>query len=449
VAGFVVFLACALVELLVANRVIVFLAPADVGFLAVVVPMSFLQLRRFIEDAGRLHALSGRLAGEVRERTEERDRAELALVEAERLAALGRLAAGVGHEINNPLTYMQLALDDVDEHLAASGASERARQSLADARDGAWRIQKVVEGLRMYSRRQDERRPLDPADVARAALKVAHPHLRHVARIESRLEPTPHVLGDEPRLVQAIVNLLTNAAQAVAERQGAGRIALAVRRCGGDVALEVEDDGAGLPEADRGRLLEPYFTTRAARGGLGLGLFVTQGIADAHGGRVEFEPLEPRGTRVRIVLPALEPGATPPPAPTHRGARPPEPRGPRPRLLIVDDEPLVLRVLSQGLAPRWDVTCADGGAAAVRLLQGGAFDAVVCDLLMPGTSGMALAEHVAMHHPRLRPRMVFLTGGAVTPEAQAFLEGDDVSVLSKPVRLDELESRLHDTIGAR
>lgn len=449
VAGFVVFLACALVELLVANRVIVFLAPADVGFLAVVVPMSFLQLRRFIEDAGRLHALSGRLAGEVRERTEERDRAELALVEAERLAALGRLAAGVGHEINNPLTYMQLALDDVDEHLAASGASERARQSLADARDGAWRIQKVVEGLRMYSRRQDERRPLDPADVARAALKVAQPHLRHVARIESRLEPTPLVLGDEPRLVQAIVNLLTNAAQAVAERQGAGRIALAVRRCGGDVALEVEDDGAGLPEADRGRLLEPYFTTRAARGGLGLGLFVTQGIADAHGGRVEFEPLEPRGTRVRIVLPALEAGAAPAPSPARRGASPPEPRGPRPRLLVVDDEPLVLRVLSQGLASRWDVTCADGGGAAVRLLEGGVFDAVVCDLLMPGTSGMALAEHVATHHPRLRPRMVFLTGGAVTPESQAFLEAGDVSVLSKPVRLEELEARLRDTIEAR
>ncbi len=456
VAGFAVFFAASIVEVLVANRVIVFISPADIGFLAVVAPTAVRLLRRFVDDAERLHALSGRLAGEVRERTEERDRAETALVEAERLAALGRLAAGVGHEINNPLTYLQLSLERVARHLQATEAPADVRQSVEDSRDGAWRIQKVVEGLRVYSRRPEDRRALDPAEVARAALKVAHPQLRHVANVHAELASTPPVLGDEPRLVQALVNLLSNAAQAVLEQHGAGTITLRTgAEPGGLVFFEVEDDGPGIATEHRAHLSEPYFTTRASRGGLGLGLFVTRGIVDAHGGRLSFESPGGRGTRVRLTLPALDPAAaTAAGEPAATSARPGEPAhddvapAARPSLLVVDDEPLVLRVLAEALGHGWRVTSAGSGAEALEQLSAGRFDAVVCDLFMPGVGGMDVAAHLEQHDPALRARLVFLTGGAVTAEAQAFLERPDVAYLEKPVDIADLDAFLRARIAA-
>ena len=229
VLGFAVFFACAVVEMLVANSVMVALSPADIGFLAVVLPSSIDLLRRFLADSRRLDELSLSLAGQVRDRTQERDRAEQALLESERLAALGRLAAGVGHEVNNPLTYMTLALERVDEHLEVAGAPADVRASLGHARDGAQRIRKVVEGLRTYSRRHDERVPLALAEVVGNALEVARPQLRHVAHVESEVAAAPRVLGDEPRLVQALVNLLVNAGQAVGARPGPGRIVVRTR----------------------------------------------------------------------------------------------------------------------------------------------------------------------------------------------------------------------------
>lgn len=469
-AGFSVFFFCVMVEVLAANRVFAFLSLADLGMLAVVLPLTIQLVERLTFDTQRLGALSGQLAGEVQQRTEERDRAETALVETEQLAALGRLAAGVGHEINNPLTYLQLALDEVETHIIDAGAPVRVREAVDHARDGAERIQKVVEGLRSYSRRQDERHPVDVRDVAGAALKVARPHLRHVARVETEFADVPRVLGDEPRLVQALVNLLINASQAVEARGGgAGSIVVSTARGSGDeVVLSVADDGAGIAPEHLARLTEPYYTTRARDGGLGLGLFVTQGIVDTHGGRLEVNSQVGAGTSVRIVLPgiaaSLASTAEPLPiAQTPPGRLPAQPAfefepGPeaappagstgaasapvRRRLLVVDDEPLVASFLKSGLQPAWSVACATNAADALQLLASHQYDAMVCDLMMPGMSGMELADELAASRPSLRARMVFLTGGAVTAAAEQFLGRPDVVYLTKPVRLKDLDGAL-------
>jgi signal transduction histidine kinase/CheY-like chemotaxis protein len=445
ILGFTVFFACTVVEVLVAARVFAFPSLMDLGFLAIVMPASTEMLRRLMRDARRLEALTGRLAGEVRERTEERDRAEAALVEAEHHAALGRLAAGVGHEINNPLTYLLLALEEVGAHLRESAAPAPVREALVSARDGAQRIQKVVEGLRTYSRRQAERRPLEPAALVNAALRVAGPHLRHLAGVRTELETTGAVRGDEARLVQALVNLLVNASQAIAQRPGAGHIVVRARsRDAREVVLEVEDDGPGLAREALAHLAEPYFTTRGESGGLGLGLFVTRGIVDSHGGRLEFDSEPGRGMRARIVLP-LDPESAVPDdarAPRDEPPPPPAPASSSRRLLLVDDEPAVLELLGRQLEREWVTTCALDGAAALAALQRERFDAVVCDLMMPGLTGMELAERLARLDPALRRRTLFLTGGAVTAEAQAFLDRPDVCHLMKPIRASELSERL-------
>jgi CheY-like chemotaxis protein len=239
-----------------------------------------------------------------------------------------------------------------------------------------------------------------------------------------------------------------NASQALSGREKGGRIDVRTRvTSDGSVAIEVADDGPGIPDAQRARLAEPYFTTRAQDGGLGLGLFVTRGIVDAHDGRLVFDVPPGGGTLVRIELPAL---ATSPPAttvgvssrvPQVTGGGPPPPEGGAP-LLLIDDEPIVLRLLATVLESEWDVVSAADADEALRLLGSRPFQRIVCDLMLPGMSGMELAERIREIDPDLRRRMVFLTGGAVTADAQAFLSREDVVHLMKPVDITRLREVL-------
>jgi signal transduction histidine kinase/CheY-like chemotaxis protein len=446
VLGFAVFFLCSIDEVLVANRAIVFVSLGAVGLVVVVLPLTVALVRRVIADAWRLSELSGRLEDEVRTRTEERDRARSALLEAERQAALGRLAAGVGHEINNPLTYLQLALEEA--RTAAHGsAGVVLGEALETARDGANRIQRVVEGLRSYSRQQEQHAALDLRDVARTALKVAGPQVRHVAAVELELDAVPSILGDEPRLVQAVVNLLTNAAQAVGGRPDARVVVSTATAASGAAELAVRDSGPGIPPELIRRVSEPFFTTRSGAGGLGLGLFVTTGIVADHKGRLVLESLPGQGTRACIVIPPAPAGTVTPAPPALDAAPSPAPVERRARVLIVDDDPLVLRMLSRALERWWQVTAVTSGEEALALAATEPFDAVVCDLMMPGMSGMEVCDELDKRHPALRRRTLFLTGGAVAQEAQDFLARADVRSLTKPVSPAVLSSTLHELLG--
>jgi signal transduction histidine kinase len=443
--AFALFLLCRLDELLVSNRVIEFLSLGDVGFVAIVLGTTIETAHRAIVDAHVLASLKQQLEGDLLVRTEERNRAQVALLESERLASLGQLAAGVGHEINNPLVYMILGLDRLHEHLASAGAPAEIHEALTDARDGADRIQRVVEGLRSYSHHDEERLALDPIEIVRAALNVTAPQLRYVANVELAFEPTPRVAAAESALVQVIGNLLVNAGHAVAER-GSGLGSIVVRTTtipSGEVAIEVRDDGVGLSPDDLRRIGEPCFTTRARAGGLGLGLFVSRGILTAHGGRLETESQLGAGTTVRVVLPSL---LTPPVAPAAR-ASPPTAPSTRRRLLLVDDDPAVLRSLDRALRRNWEVVSVASGSAALDAVRATPFDVVVCDLMMPGMSGMEVADVLRRSHPELFARTLFLTGGAVDEKAARFLERSDIRHELKPVRLDALERALASVVA--
>jgi nitrogen-specific signal transduction histidine kinase/ActR/RegA family two-component response regulator len=405
-------------------------------------------VRTFVEDTRRSAARSARLAGEVQERTEERDRAQSALVQSEQLVALGRLAAGVGHEINNPLAYLLVSLEEARAGLASRDVPPPVLEALLRAEDGARRIERVVQGLRAYSRNQSDRRPVDLHAVVRHALRVAGPNLRHTVRIDVDLRPTPAVLGDESRLVQACVNLLVNAAQAAADNPAGGVVTVRTADdAGAHGVLSIADNGPGVAPEAMGRLGEPYFTTRARDGGLGLGLFVTRGIIDAHGGDLQFSSTVGRGTAVTVRLPAVEPGAIvasePAPAPPVAAA----PR-PRRRVLLVDDDEMVSAVLSQALGRRHDVTVATSAKQALACIGRESFDAVICDVMMPEMSGMELAAAIESSHPALRRRMLFLTGGAVTPAAEAFLARPDVRYAMKPVGTSDLHAAIDDLASA-
>ncbi|HET9552940.1 MAG TPA: ATP-binding protein [Anaeromyxobacteraceae bacterium] len=390
-----------------------------------------------------------RAEAELRQALEEREQAHARLAQADRLASIGTLAAGVAHELNNPLTFvlsnLAFAAEELERVLASPAAEPAAVEDLVraleEARQGADRMRVIVRDLRALSRGDEQ--PHGPVEVARVleyAVGLAWSELRHRARLVRVLGDVPPVRGSEARLGQVFLNLLVNAAQAVPEgAPDRNEIRLVARRADGDrVAIEVSDTGAGMSPETRRKIFDPFFTTKAAGVGTGLGLWVCHNLVAAHGGEIEVESEPGRGTTFRVLLPAASDGA---------GACAAAPEAPaaalrRRRVLVVDDEPFIGATLRRQLAGEHEVDVVSSVAEALRRLSAGVqFDAVVCDVMMPGAGGAELRAEVVRRSPALAERMLFITGGATTPEAARFLESG-VTFLEKPFDRDDLRAAL-------
>jgi signal transduction histidine kinase len=237
------------------------------------------------------------------------------LLFSERLATIGQLAAGIGHEINNPLAFILGNLDYVQQQMVetAGGALSKDQQelleALADARDGAERVRLIVRDLKVLSHPNDmERGPVDVVASLRSAMKVAGYELRGKGRLVEALEEVPPVNGHKARLCQVFLNLLINAAHALPTGQAArNEIRLSVR-AGGDkrVLVEVSDTGCGIPPENLERIFSPFFTTKPVGAGTGLGLSVSHSIVTALGGDISVESEVGRGTTFRVSLPVYE-----------------------------------------------------------------------------------------------------------------------------------------------
>ena len=308
----------------------------------------------------------GRLLGLVRDlrpRLEaERLREQVAV--NERLAVLGNLAASVGHELNNPLTWLLDGLAAAQQQLEELPPARRAALAahLADAKNGAERITRIVADLRIFSRGTGTEtvHPVDLANVVRTATNLAGPALRDRADISLALPELPPVLGDERKLCQVLLNLFSNAVQAMPPQRpaAANRIALSARDEAGQVVLEVTDNGAGISPEVLPRIFEPYFSTKPPGVGSGLGLSICRDFVTSIGGSLEVRSAVGEGTTFSLRLARApqesQPVASPPPAP-------PAPSTRRLQVLVIDDEPLVARTLVRLLAEH-DVTLASGPA---------------------------------------------------------------------------------------
>ncbi len=401
------------------------------------------------DAAGRVVGVSGQ-ALDVSERIRaERDKAEsdARLASLERMAAMGQVAAGVAHEINNPLTYVLGALDEAAEALRR-GEVAGVPGLVAEARGGAERVRRIVGDLRLFARQGgDAAGTCDASAVARVAAAMLQNEIRHRARLELALPASAQAAIPEHRLVQVLVNLLMNACHAVGEgHAGAHRIGLAVCRDGGRVVVEVRDTGVGMEPAVRARIFEPFFTTRKVGEGMGLGLALCQAMVVEAGGRIEVESTPGEGSLFRVVLLeaadlASVPEASASSAPSSRPAPPEGERGaeaPPLRILVIDDEPMVGRAVARLLGRHAVEQVTSGAQALERVRAGPAYQAIVCDLMMPDMTGMELHERLAGEAPDAARRMIFLTGGAFTERARAFVDRGGVRVLEKPVDADLL-----------
>ncbi len=372
-----------------------------------------------------------------------RRRLEAQLAQADRLGSLGTLAAGVAHEVNNPLGYLSANLEYLAEmlkqHAPALPLMDRAEMlaAIAEARDGAARVAQIVGDLGRFSRGDDalpaeSRRPVDLTLVLRKAIKMTRNELRHRATLTEELNKVPPVNASEGRLLQVFVNLLTNAAQALDEEAAAtNRVEVRCWAEGPVVYAEVSDSGPGIAPDHRDRVFEPFFSTKDVGSGTGLGLSICHGILTGLGGGIELRPGIRGGAAFRVALPAARPldrHSSIPPAPMESA---PE----RARILVVDDERLVGRALTRALSVHEVVALQDPDEALRRFLAE-PFDLCICDLMMPGLSGMEIHAQVLHRAPELAERMVFMTGGAFTPRSRAFLEEVPTRAIEKPFGIE-------------
>ncbi|MDX2090445.1 MAG: ATP-binding protein [Kofleriaceae bacterium] len=369
------------------------------------------------------------------------------LVVAEKFAAIGQLASGVAHELNNPAAWILLGLQHARRRVAearALGAEHHARLAeilgelevmLADARAGMERIRVVVGDLRTLSRGDsDEVVELALNDVVRLSLKLARPAYKDTAKIVLELGELPLITGSHARLGQLVTNLILNAAQAIGDSGQNHEIAITTRSDGQHVILSVEDSGPGIPAELRERVFEPYFTTKPADIGTGLGLALVRKIASAHGGLARVGGGTRTGAMIEVLFPIPHREPTPVAEATHAQAALPVLRG---RLLIVDDEPMLLRAMADALREEHDVMTAQGGSEALAILaHDHSFDLVLCDLQMPALDGVAVYEAFAKLAPERLDALVFMTGGVVTPRVQKFVERARPRLLDKPIDLD-------------
>ncbi|MEL6185658.1 MAG: ATP-binding protein, partial [Myxococcota bacterium] len=239
---------------------------------------------------------------------------EQQLTELASWSALGRLAAGVAHEINNPMSYVMLNLGllrgDVEEmgevcpELAA-GPVQTALELVDECLDGARRMTAIVKDLSLFSAVQSEEMTrVDMVEVVHAAVRTVRRLVEPWARIHLDLEPVPTIVGDRPRLVQVVANLLANAGQALEASGAPGAVRVALSRTADTLRLTVDDTGPGISEALAQRMFEPFFTTRLGSGGTGLGLSIARASVERHGGRISVSSHAP-GARLEVELPVL------------------------------------------------------------------------------------------------------------------------------------------------
>jgi PAS domain S-box-containing protein len=398
---------------------------------------------RFVREDGSVRFAEISTAGEIsfegkpamivlaRDITEQRI-AQEQLTRAERLSALGALAAGVAHEINNPLSYVLLNLRYLEDN---AQLADRTQLALLNALDGARRIQQIAQELRSYCGTDAPGKP-EPVDVSKAAssaINIAQNQIRHRAKLERSLEDDLHVMAREGKLVQVLVNLLINAAQAIPESDGKRHV-ISVRTEGVSETLakiEVTDTGVGIAPDVLPHVFEPFSTTKRRGEGSGLGLAISKRIVEELGGQISIQSELGRGCRVLIELPRTNRDAI-----TAKYMRPlsdSEPdRAERLQLLVIDDEVSIGRTL-RDIMLDYAVTVAVSSREALELLQSGQpFDAVLCDLMMPDMTGPELYRAACRERPELTERFIFMTGGAFTDHAREFLEHTSCPTLSKP-----------------
>ncbi|HEY0192420.1 MAG TPA: ATP-binding protein, partial [Kofleriaceae bacterium] len=376
---------------------------------------------------------------------------EMHLMLSDRMASVGTLAAGVAHEINNPLASvianLDMALTDVLALAEHAKLPPDLSDELKDARTAADRVREIVRDLKIFSRGEEDRHgPVDVETVLESTLRMAWNELRHRAKVVKRYTKVPLVDANESRLGQVFLNLIINAAHAIpAGNYEANEIRISTSvDSNGRVVVDIGDTGTGIPLEVRPRLFTPFFSTKPVGVGTGLGLAISHRIVTQLGGQINYDTEVGKGTTFHISLPVAGGQAVPQQTQKMWTKGPSVRRG---SVLVIDDEESLAQALRRYLGVEHDVTAVYRARDALDLLElGTRYDVVLCDLMMPQITGMELHAEVARLDPAQAARFVFLTGGAFTPASRDFLLHTTNRRIEKPFDLKEVRRIVNDEI---
>ncbi len=407
----------------------------------------------------------------------ERKQYQAQIAQSDRLASMGMLAAGVAHEINNPLTYILYNLESLSDDLPK--ISSALRRCLADPRKydewskllgsdqkllnpsmiddiqarfkdalrGTLRIKDIARGLGTFSRvEQDRLVPVNLMHVIELAISMVFNEIKYRARLVKEYGKVSSITANDGRLSQVFLNLLINAAHAIPEGGSeSNEIRVRTWQEDNDVFAEVRDTGSGIRPDHLPHLFEPFFTTKKLGIGTGLGLPISRNIVESYGGSIEVHSTVGEGTSFVVRLPVRTAEDYDDGERKSTVSAPPEARG---RILVVDDEPGIRAAMSRMLKGN-EVVQAGSGEEARDILQGDQdFDLILCDMMMPTMSGVDLHEWLLATHPALAKQVVFITGGAFTPKGRAYLAKVSNIRLDKPIDMANFKKIVGELIVA-
>ena len=312
---------------------------------------------------------------------------------AQKIDALGTLAGGIAHDLNNTLVPIRTLAPILKRGM---GRSEQEQRSLDLIMGAAQRASRLVRQILAFSRKQTvERQPVRLDELVKDSLTMLRAGIPPHVRIDMDIVAVPEILGNQGQLYQVVLNLVLNAAQAIGDRPGT--ISITVAPEGGGARLCVTETGSGMDEETQRRIFEPFFTTKAASEGTGLGLSVVNGIITEHGGKIAVASKPTNGTRFEAIFPRLQipiPGKT----------------GMTARIEIIDDDAAVRESLTLMLeAGGYEVKSADAGDSGLALARDFHPDVILTDIIMPGCEGIETILRLKSEHPRIK--IIAMSGG--------------------------------------
>jgi PAS domain S-box-containing protein len=401
-------------------------------------------------EAGKIEGvvISGRDVTELK-------RLEEQLIQAEKLAAMGQMLAGVAHELNNPLT----AILGVTELLRDSeGVQENTKRQLELTHRQARRAARIVQNLLEFSRPAAPlKKGLDVNTLVERTLQLQdHSLRRNNIHVDFQPHPDlPAVIGDANQLIQVFLNLISNAEHAIREVRETGRVQIRIGRIGEHISVTVQDDGVGVAQEALPRLFDPFYTTKRPGGGTGLGLSICMSIVREHGGSIDVETLPAGGSAFTVYLPVAPAEVASVPLdsgmPSAESAIPAGDILKGRSILVLDDEESIRMLLEEGLSAHgMHVDCAANSQEALELVRQHNYDLALCDVNLsnnnPGPSGRETARHIAESaRTGAKPEVIFMTGDLVEDD------GSDrhIRQLQKPFRISDVLAMLREALAPR
>jgi len=401
-----------------------------------------------------LFDVNGKIEGVVvsgRDITEVK-RLEEQLIQAEKLAAMGQMLAGVAHELNNPLTAILGASELLRDR---AGADEHTKRQLEMTHRQARRAARIVQNLLEFSRpASPQKKALDLNAVVDRTLQL-HEHSLRRNSIQVDFHPAPGIpstIGDANQLIQVFLNLVSNAEQSIREVRPSGRIQIRLGQKGPRIFATVQDDGTGIRPEVLAKIFDPFFTTKRPGGGTGLGLSICMSIVREHGGDIEVESLPAGGAAFTVFLPAI--GVAAPGHPAHEldSSGSGEMMAPtldllkNRSILVVDDEESIRGLLSEGLTSHGlHVDCAKTAEEALALVLHTKYDAILCDLNLAGTGpnadGYSVAQRLKIAAGANKPELIYMSG-EVLEEGEGSSATNSYRRLQKPFRVSDVLNTL-------